>query len=131
MPNFHAQFQPTSGLTDYDAFKAVDRRQVSLFLRPARNAYHWVKYATLLRIESSVPAGTSLLLLFTSLAVSIEGRNLNDVAAAIAKERCIFIEQFDPAQHIKPDDPLAPLIEHITVYAPDHPVHLKPASERA
>ena len=131
MPDLNAQFEADPGQGEYEAFKVVDRRQVSLLLRPLSGAHHWVSYSTLLRIESADPSGSALLLFFTSLAVSIEGRNLHEVADAIAKGRCSFVEQFDPARHNKPANPHTPLIEHITTYAPEHPVNLKPARAAA
>ena len=135
MPDLHAQFirkdtdepdAPASGVAGYEAFRVVDRRQLSLHIRPAQGeCCHWVNYSTLLRMEGGNPAGSSLLLFFTCLAVSIEGRNLNGVADAIAKQRCAFVEAFDLARHTSLNDPFAPFIAHITTFAPGDPVRLK------
>ena len=135
MPDLHAQFLDTvtsepdtlgANGDAYEAFRVVDRRQLSLLIRLGAEAYQWVNYSTLLRMEGKTQtSGSSLVVYFTSLAVSIEGWHLDRIADAIAKHRCAYVEAFDLARHTLLADPFAPFIEHLTTYAPGETVRPK------
>jgi hypothetical protein len=58
--------------------------------------------------------GTSLVLVYTFLLVTVRGRNLLPVVMAVESGTCDFIQEFDPEEWKKPA-PDAPLIESIGV----------------
>jgi hypothetical protein len=117
-----AQFQKRLGrqqeaTVDYDedlyhAFKAVDRSQRRLLLKPVGTPWEWLPYQYLLRIVLD-PKATRIALVFSFMAVTITGRNLTQMAGALAEERCEFIQEFDPKHWPKPTDPEAAYVESI------------------
>lgn len=80
---------------EYRAFKAVDRKQRRLLVRPVGEPCEWVPYQYLLRIVLD-ERQTRLALIFTFMGVTISGRNLGQIAEAVADERCDFVQAFDP-----------------------------------
>lgn len=102
---------------EYRAFKAVDRRQIRLKIRPASGPRDRVTYSYLLHMPED-EQGTYLGLVFTFMTVAIKGRNLQEVAEAIAEERCDFIQAYDPAKWPKPKNADAAFIEVIEIQAP-------------
>ena len=103
---------------EYEAFKAVDRRQLRLKIRPASpSIWERVTYAYLLHIMEDGEAGTQVVLVFTFMVVVITGRNLQAVAEAIEQERCDFIQAYDPGKWARPEDPGAAFIESIVIHA--------------
>ena len=118
-----AQFQkktterPSVTAADYDdglyhAFKAVDRKQRRLLVRPVGAASEWVTYQYLLRIVLD-PKATKLALIFSFMVITITGRNLFQLAEAVADERCDRIEVFDPKKWLKPTDAQAAFVEAV------------------
>ena len=97
---------------DYEAFKPVDRRQLSLHIRPVAEPFLWAKYGYLLYVVAA-PSGRRLDVAFSFALVTITGRNLQEIADAIANERCAFVQQFNPKQWAKPKDDSAPFVETI------------------
>ena len=102
---------------EYRAFRALDKRQYRLQVRPAEDVWDRLPYRMLLRIMERSRDGTGITLVYSFLAVFIEGRNLGDVATAIEREVCDFIEEFDAERHDRPGDPTAPFIGKITIMA--------------
>jgi hypothetical protein len=95
----------------YHAFKAVDRKQRRLLLRPVGGSSEWLTYQYLLRIVLD-PGATKLALIFSFMAITITGRNLEELAVAVAEEHCDFIQQFDGKVWKKPTDSAA-IVESI------------------
>ena len=106
---------------DYTAFKAVDRRQIRLAIRPANHAWERVPYGYLLRVVEDGTFGTELCLVYTFAVFVILGRNLTMIGDAIADERCEFVQEYDPSRWTMPSDEDAPFVESIEV-------HLKPVT---
>ena len=96
----------------YEAFKPLNRRQVSLHIRPVGEPLLAAKYGYLLYVVTA-PSGRRLDVAFSFALVTIKGRNLREIGNAIADEHCAFVQQFDPKQWPKPKDDSAPLIEAI------------------
>lgn len=96
----------------YEAFAVRDRRQLSLYIRPASDPYQWVTYRYLLHMVAS-PSGNRLDLVFSFMLVTLTGRNLLDIGDAISKERCAFIQQYDSGKWPLVKDGSAPFIESI------------------
>jgi hypothetical protein len=107
----------------YEAFKAVDRRQYRLSIRPANRAWERVTYSYLLRIVEDGAFGTEIALVYTFMVVVIKGKNLQPVAEAINGEGCEFIQEYDRDKWEKPTDQAAPFIESIEIHVE------KPAAE--
>lgn len=101
---------------EYRAFHAVDRRQIRLKIRPTLAPWDRVTYSYLLHMPED-DHGTYLALVFTYLTVVIKGRNLQELAEAIADERCEFIQAYNPAKWSKPKDVSAAYIERIEIQA--------------
>jgi hypothetical protein len=106
----------TADSGDYEAFKAVDRRQLRLHVRPSGASWNRLPYSYLLRIVEDGPYGTELVLVYTFAVVVILGRNLQQIAEAIADERCVFVEEWDTERREKPKDDSEPFIESIKVH---------------
>jgi hypothetical protein len=104
------------GSDEYVAFKAVDRRQVRLAIRPTNHAWERVPYGYLLRVVEDGIYGTELCLVYTFAVFVILGRNLSGIADAIADERCEFVQEFDPSRWEMPTDENAPFVESIEVH---------------
>jgi hypothetical protein len=96
----------------YEAFKVVDRRQLSLHVRPVGEPLLILKYSYML-YAIAAPSGRRLDLTFSFMLVTIKGRNLHALADAIGDERCAYLQQFDPATWPALKDESAPLIESI------------------
>jgi hypothetical protein len=72
----------------------------------------WIRYGSWLHIVDE-PNGRRLDVYFASVVVTIIGRHLGEVAAAIANERCIFVQAFTAKKWAKPKDESAAFIESI------------------
>ena len=104
------------GSDEYQAFKAVDRRQMRLAVRPTSHAWERVPYGYLLRVVEDGIYGTELCLVYTFAVFVILGKNLTAIADAIADERCEFVQEFDPDRWPMPTDQNAPFVESIEVH---------------
>ena len=102
---------------DYSAFKAVDREQECLNIRRERGQWEWLAYSYRLRVVGNYPAWSCVMVAYTFLTVRITGRNLCEVAEAIAARRCDFIQEHDAAHWLQPKDTSAAFIERIEVIA--------------
>ena len=105
------------GAEGYEAFRAVDRRQYRLAIRPANGGWERVTYSYLLRIVEDGGLGTQICLVYTFMVVIIKGRNLNAVADAIDAESCLFVQEYDSVRWQKPADASAPFIDSIEIHA--------------
>src|SRR5579871_3810360 len=99
---------------EYAAFKAKDRRKIRLQLRPAGASWEWLPYGYMLRLIAGQD-GRGLTLCYSFLTVFVTGRNLFDVADAIAEEHCDFIEAYDATRWPKPNDASTAFIERIEI----------------
>src|ERR1700678_1689313 len=104
------------GSNEYQAFKAVDRRQIRLAIRPTNHAWERVPYGYLLRVVEDGIYGTELCLVYTFAVFVILGRNLTGIADAIADERCEFVQEYDESRWPMPTDPDAAFVESIEVH---------------
>jgi hypothetical protein len=120
----------------YHAYKAVDRKQRRLLVKPVGSPCEWLTYQYLLRVVLD-PKQTHLALIFRFMAITMSGRKLGPVAEAVADERCDFLEQFDPTRWKTPGEDVA-VIDSIE-FATDKPAAdaikrsaavLKPSAER-
>lgn len=98
---------------EYQAFKAVDLEQPTLFIRPVSQPCQWVNYRYWLHTVADTE-WTRLDVIFSFLVVVVTGRNLLGIGEAIGKGQCKAIYQFDPARWVKPTDSKAPFVESIT-----------------
>jgi hypothetical protein len=106
----------SSEIDTYEAFKAVDRRQLRLQVRPASRAWERLPSGYLIRIVEDGGYWTMLSLVYTFMVVVVIGRNLREIGDAIGDERCEFIQEFDASKWEKPADDKAPFIESITIH---------------
>jgi hypothetical protein len=104
--------EPEDGSVGYQAYRSVDRKQARLELRSAMHASEWVPYGYLLRIVVD-PLGKHLALIFTFMAITVHGENLELIAHAVADERCDYIQEFSPKRWGKPADSEAAFVESI------------------
>ena len=116
------------GSDEYQAFKAVDRRQMRLAVRPTNHAWERVPYGYLLRVVEDGIYGTELCLVYTFAVFVILGRNLTTIADAIADERCEFVQEYDESRWPMPSDPNAPFVESIEVHVQRLPQEPKPSA---
>src|SRR6266851_5224334 len=89
--------EPSADKQPYMAFKAVNRRQLRLHLRAARNAGKFrvgerMTYSYLHRIVDDDDRGEQLALVYQFAVVIIRGRHLSMVAEAIEEERCAWLQ---------------------------------------
>ena len=99
----------------YEAFRVVDRRQLSLHLRPIGEPYLRAQYKYLLYVVEA-PSGTRLEVVFSFGIVTVKGRHLREIADAINNERCAYVQQFDAKQWPKPKDGSAPFVESLSYH---------------
>lgn len=105
----------------YHAYKAVDRKQRRLLIRPVSTAWEWATYQYLLRVVVD-PTGRRLALIFSFMAITLKGRNLVQIAEAVADERCDFIQQFDGKRWQEPADQQAAFVESIEFITKEAPM---------
>ena len=96
----------------YQAFAAKDKVE-RLKIRPAMEPWRAPYYNALVDIACNGSYGTNFVLMFTHMAVFVEGKNLQAIIAAIEAGTADFIQQFDSEFWPKPTDAAAPLIESI------------------
>jgi len=97
---------------DYEAFKAVDSAQPALFVKPVSQPGQWLNYRYWLHTIVDED-GTRLDVIFSYTVIIITGRNLFELAEAIARGHCRFVHQFDPIRWNKPKDHSKALVETI------------------
>jgi hypothetical protein len=102
---------------DYTAFRAVDREQGCLNIRRGNGRWEWVNNKYLLRVAGNNPAWSCVTVAYTFLVVQITGRNLMEVAEAIAANHCDFIQEHDAEHWLQPKDTSAAFIDRIEVIA--------------
>lgn len=112
---------PSADKEPYEPFKAVNRRQLRLHIRSARNSGKYrvgerLAYSYLHRIVDDADRQEQLALVFQFAVVIIRGRKLAQLAEAIEEERCAWLQPFDPARWEKPDDPAAAFIESVVIH---------------
>ena len=96
----------------YQAFQAKDKVE-RLRIRPAMEPWRAPNYNALVDIACNGKYGTNFVLMFTHMAVFVEGRNLQAVIAAIEAGTADFIQQFDAQEWLRPTNDSAPFIESI------------------
>ena len=99
----------------YEAFKAVNRRQLRLHIRPVGSPGERMTYGYLHRIVDDEGRNEQLAFVFLFAVVIVRGRNLYPVADAVAEERAEWVQQYDPARWPMPAED-KPLIESIVVH---------------
>jgi hypothetical protein len=103
----------SSGKPAYEAFDAKDRSKY-LQIRTASGAHRAPAYAYLLDVISNGDKGTEIALLFSFMEVKITGRNLQNMAHALVKRECAFIQEFDYGK-FEPPEPIEPFIEGLEI----------------
>ncbi len=102
---------------DYTAFHAVDRALEALNIRRDSGLWEWMGNKYLLRVVGNHPSWSCVMAAFTFVTLRITGRNLAEVAQAIAEHHCNFIQEFDAQHWLQPKDTSAAFIERIEVIA--------------
>lgn len=102
-----------SGKPPYEAFDAKDRSKY-LQIRTASGTQRAPAYAYLLDVISDGDKGTAIALLFSFMEVKITGRNLQNMAHALIKRECAFIQEFDYGK-FEPPEPAEPFIEGLEI----------------
>src|ERR1700691_5461905 len=101
---------------DYVAFATKDNAH-RLRIRSAVALTHAPSYQLLVDVVYDGHHGTHFVLVYTTLAVLVRGRNLQKVVFAIENGMGDYIQEFDPKRWQKPGEPTAPFIESIEVKA--------------
>ena len=104
-----------TGPEPYEAFKAVNRRQLRVHIRPVGSPGERMTYGYLHRIVDDEGRDEQLALVFSFAVVILRGRGLYAVAEALDEERCQWVQQFDPARWPMPAAG-KPLIESINIH---------------
>lgn len=102
-----------SGKPVYEAFDAKDRSKY-LQIRTAEGTHRAPTYAYLLDVISDGGKGEAIALLFSFMEVKIKGRNLQNLAHALIKRECAFIQEFDYSQ-FEPPEAAEPFIEGLEI----------------
>jgi hypothetical protein len=105
------------GKPAYEAFDAKDRSKY-LQIRTAEGTHRAPTYAYLLDVISDGDKGTAIALLFSFMEVKITGRNLQNMAHALVKRECAFVQEFDYSR-FDPPEPDEPFIERLEIVARD------------
>jgi hypothetical protein len=111
---------PPAGKQPYLAFKAVNRRQLRLWVKSAHNGGQFrlgerLAYSYLHRIVDDDLLNQQLALVYQFGVVIVRGRNLYAVAEAIEREVCEWIQPYIPDRWENPADQAAPFIETIDI----------------
>jgi hypothetical protein len=106
----------TDGPDEYCAFATKDKVH-RLRIRCAAALTHSPGYNILLDIVYDGHHGTHFVLVYTTLAVLVRGKNLQKIIFAIENGMGDYIQEFDPKRWTKPIDLEAPFIESIEVKA--------------
>ncbi|MGE4045292.1 MAG: hypothetical protein AB7F35_10595 [Acetobacteraceae bacterium] len=123
--------EPAVEKPPYKAFDPVDRRQLRVWICPRLRAWEALPYNRLDRIVTDGTYGTRLGLIWGFAVVVIHGRNLQELARALAQERCDQLQEFDPARFEQPTDPNAAYIERIDIHVESREDMLQAAEEAA
>ena len=86
-----------------------------LRIRSATAATHSPSYNLLLDIAYDGTHGTNIMLVFTVMMVSVQGKNLQKLVFALENDQADYIQEFDPDKWTKPTDANAAVIESIEV----------------
>lgn len=106
-----------TGSEPYEAFKAVNRRQLRIHFRRIGEPGERMTYGYLHRIVDDGGPYEQLALVFMFAVVTLRGRNLYPVAEAIAEERCEWVQQWDSARWSEAPAADKPCIDSIDVAA--------------
>jgi hypothetical protein len=104
-----------TGPEAYEAFKAVNRRQLRVHIRPVGRAGERMTYGYLHRIADDGGLYEQIALIFSFAVVILRGRNLYPVAEAVMEERCEWVQQYDAARWPMPAAD-KPLVESIDIH---------------
>jgi hypothetical protein len=110
-----------TGPEPYEAFKAVNRRQIRVHIRPVGSPGERMTYGYLHRIVDDEGQDEQLALVFSFAVVILRGRNLYAVAEALDEERCQWVQQWDPERWPMPPQD-KPLIESIAIHVGREPM---------
>jgi len=106
-----ADFSQDSDKT-YFAYRPGNKMR-RLIVRPLNDAHRAPTYSYLVDIVWDADRGESINLIFSYATFRIKGKNLQDLAQQLAREKVIFIQAFDPAKWARPeqDEPIINSIE--------------------
>lgn len=114
----------------YQPFRVADRKRERLSVWPVSGRRERFTYRYLLRIVQDRREATEVILIFTFAVVIIRGRNLQGIADAIDRERCVFVQQFDYARWGEPVAKGEPVVASIEVVAEKPPAQVMAEVER-
>jgi hypothetical protein len=104
--------QPEATASGYIAF-GLRENPNRLYIRKAQRAERSPLYGSLLDVVFDADKGLDIVLIYSFLIVTVTGRNLRDLAVAIAERTVGHIQEFDPAKWPHPTDEKAAFIESI------------------
>ena len=83
---------------EYQAFRVGGRELRRISLLPVKGVWAHAAYRHHMDVFEDGGHGTGLVLDFPFMAAIITGRNLRPLIGAILRERCAFVQEFDPAR---------------------------------
>lgn len=96
----------------YAAYGITDRNQERLEIRRVLGAWHAPGYRYLMDVVYNAHQGSELVLTYSFMAVTIAGRNMQPIMAAILEGTCAFIQDYHE-QEFTPPDKDTPIITKI------------------
>src|SRR5580693_3235172 len=105
---------PPKEADEYTAFGTKDK-VLRLRIRTASGLTHSPGYNLLTNIVYDGPEGTHFIMVFTTLTVLVQGRNLHKMVFAIENSMCDFIQEFNPGRWQKPAEASSAFIDSIEV----------------
>ena len=105
---------PPSEAEEYAAFGTKDK-VLRLRIRSLAEPVHSPGYNILLDVVYDGQKGTNFMLVYTVLAVLVQGKNLQNAVFAIENGKADFIQEFDADRWEKPKDANAAFIESIQI----------------
>jgi hypothetical protein len=109
---------PPREADEYAAFGTKDKL-TRLRIRTASGLTHSPGYNLLTNIVYDGPEGTHFILVYTTLTVLVQGRNLHKMVFAIENAMADFIQEFNSGRWQKPTDADSAFIETIEVKVRD------------
>lgn len=102
------------GREPYEPFGTKDKLH-RLDLRASDGLSHALPYSHLLLLSYNRRTYAEIFLTISGMAATIKGRNLRPIVDALKLHTCEFIQAFDPAEFLQPEDDAAPYVERVTV----------------
>lgn len=102
------------GREPYESFGTKDKLH-RLDLRANDGLSHALPYSHLLLLSYNRRTYAEIFLTISGMAATIKGRNMRPIVDALKLHTCEFIQAFDPAEFLQPNDDGTPYVERVTV----------------